>query len=249
MLVRELKRPPLGWAEAKKHVRHRWALPFHALEWILDWMAYLLANWAFLEVLEYLGILSVLVAVVFYFSETGDRIKQKHYQAWQVINTAQGKGGNGGRIEAMQELNEDGQPLVGIDVAGAYLQGIRLPKANLLRSNLEAADVRDGWLRECELAWANLHAGNFRKADFERAHLENANLEDADLAGANLAEADLSGANFRNADLRNTDLRDIRWRGIQSISGAHVYGVLHAPADFLSWAREHGAVFSAGNDE
>jgi hypothetical protein len=28
-------------------------------------------------------------------SEAGDRKKQKHYQAWQVINTAQGKGGSG----------------------------------------------------------------------------------------------------------------------------------------------------------
>ncbi len=39
------------------------------------------------------------MAVIFYFSESGDRLKQKHYQAWQVINTAQGKGGSGGRIE------------------------------------------------------------------------------------------------------------------------------------------------------
>ena len=48
-------------------------------------------------------------AVIFYFTESGDRRKQKHYHAWQVINTAQGKNGSGGRIEALQELNEDHQ--------------------------------------------------------------------------------------------------------------------------------------------
>ena len=42
---------------------------------------------SFLEVLEYLGTFSVLVAVIFYFSESGDRVKQRHYQAWQVKKT------------------------------------------------------------------------------------------------------------------------------------------------------------------
>jgi hypothetical protein len=83
-------------------------------------LAYLLSNWKFLEVLEYIGSLSVLVAVLFYFSGSGDRTKQKHYQAWQVINTAQGKGGSGGRVAALQELNADGVPLVGVDLSGAF---------------------------------------------------------------------------------------------------------------------------------
>lgn len=93
----------------------------------------LLIRRSFLEVPEYLGSFSVLIAAIFYFSESGDRVKQKHYQAWQVVNTAQGKGGSGGRIEALQELDQDGVPLVGVYVAGASLQGVRLPKAGLNR--------------------------------------------------------------------------------------------------------------------
>ena len=77
--------------------------------------------------------------MIFYFTEAGDRKKQKHYQAWQVINTAQGKGGSGGRIEALQELNQDHVPLVGVDASEASLQGLRLHKANLLRCNLSAS--------------------------------------------------------------------------------------------------------------
>src|SRR4051794_16719510 len=103
MLVRELRARPHPWNTHKEASRPQWALPFHALEWLFQWLAFGLSRWAFLEVLEYLGIFSVLIAVIFYFSESGDRKKQQHYQAWQVINTAQGKGGSGGRIEALQE--------------------------------------------------------------------------------------------------------------------------------------------------
>jgi hypothetical protein len=59
--------------------------PFTAVEWALEWAAYFLSNWKFLEVLEYMSSLSILVAVLFYFSESGDRAKQKHYQARQVL--------------------------------------------------------------------------------------------------------------------------------------------------------------------
>ncbi len=111
--------------EGKKASASVWLIPFVALEWIFEWTAFALSNWSFLEVLEYLGTFSVLIAVIFYFSESGDRIKQRHYQAWQVINTAQGKGGSGGRIEALQELNADKVPLVGVDVSSAFLQGLQ----------------------------------------------------------------------------------------------------------------------------
>jgi hypothetical protein len=249
MLVREEKKPPQNWQHRKDRVRHRWALPFHAVEWAFDWAAYVLSRWAFLEVLEYLGIFSVLVAVVFYFAESGDRRKQKHYQAWQVINTAQGKGGSGGRIEALQELNEDRQPLVGLDAPGAFLQGVRLPGANLLRCNLEATDLRDSHLPAADLEYANLHAANFRSGDLHLASLRSADLRDSDLVDANLAGADLAGASLENADLRNTNLSATLWRDIKSIAGANVYGVRNPPEGFLAWAMAHGAQSVPGEHE
>jgi hypothetical protein len=241
MLVREEKKPPPTWQQRRQRVRRRWTLPFHAIEWSFDWMAYGLSQWAFLEVLEYLGIFSVLVAVIFYFAESGDRRKQKHYQAWQVINTAQGKGGSGGRIEALQELNEDHQPLVGLDAPDAFLQGIQLSGANLLRCNLQATDLRDSHLVGANLEFANLRSANFRSGDLDRARLANADLENADLVGANLAGSDLTDASLKNADLRNTNISGINWRKIQSIQGANIYGVRNPPDGFLPWALEHGA--------
>jgi hypothetical protein len=248
MLVRELKQRPDPWKEYKTS-KPKWLLPIQAVEWTCDWAAYLLANWAFLEVLEYLGVLSVLIAVIFYFAEAGDRKKQKHYQAWQVINTAQGKGGSGGRIEALQELNLDHVPLVGVDASGAFLQGVQLSKANLLRCDLHAADLRESNLQAGDLEYANLMSANLRRADLRGSNLMAAILEDADLMNADLSGADLTAANLTNADLRNTDLKNIRWQKIKSIDQANIYGIRNAPQGFLAWALEHKAISTRPEDE
>src|SRR5712692_3096499 len=162
MQVRVHRKRPEPWSERRQRLKRSWTVPLWGFEWFSEWVAYVLSNWSFLEVLEYLSSFGVLIAVVFYFSESGDRIKQKHYQAWQVINTAQGKGGNGGRIEALQELNADDTPLVGVDVSGAFLQGIHLPGARLSRSNFSAADLRDCDLSSSHMSYANLRSANFR---------------------------------------------------------------------------------------
>src|SRR5215472_7281175 len=189
MTLRLKRRRPIPWALQKQELRRTWTWPFWALEWLWEWMAYFLNNWTFLEVLEYMSTFSVLVAVIFYFSESGDRVKLRHYQAWQVINTAQGKGGSGGRIDALQELNQDKVPLVGVDVSSAFLQGLRLEHANLLRSDFSSADVRNGDLAFSNFLLANLNSANLRDANLEHAEFLEADLQDADLTGANLSHA------------------------------------------------------------
>jgi len=235
MLVRELRTRPLSWRQYRGDCPLI-LLPFHALEWSLQWSAYYLSRWALLEVLEYLSVLSVLVAVIFYFTESGDRRKQKHYQAWQVINTAQGKGGSGGRIEALQELNLDHVPLVGVNAAGAFLQGIQLSGANLFRADLGASDLRDANLHAIDLRYAVLAWANFRQANLSRAKLEG-----ADLSNTDLTNADLSGA-----DLRDVNLQDAEWKEIRSIEGANIQGVRNAPQGFTAWALQHHAVMAGG---
>ncbi|HMD49088.1 MAG TPA: pentapeptide repeat-containing protein [Bryobacteraceae bacterium] len=249
MVIREERPRPASWKEYKQSVRHRWSMPWHAIELAFQWTAYFLSRWAFLAVLEYMGILSVLFAVVFYFSEAGDRKKQKHYQAWQVINTAQGKGGSGGRIEALQELNADKIPLVGVDVSGSFLQGVRLIHASLLRANLEDSDLRDCNLAGSDLEYANLRSANFRGANLSSVNLLAADLEDSDLVGAILKGANLTAANLKNADLRNTDPAGIAWRNIKAIDSANLYGARNAPVGFMEWALAHGAISARGDSE
>jgi hypothetical protein len=245
MITRRITRRPASWHIVKGEFKYRWLLPLRGVEWLWEWAAYGLSRWSFLEVLEYLGSLSVLIGVIFYFSESGDRIKQRHYQAWQVINTAQGKGGSGGRIEALQELNADKVPLVGVDASSAFLQGVHLERANLLRADLSAADFRGGQLRSADLSYANLHAANFRGSDLDRAILSSANMSDTDFVGSNLAGAQLDGADMSSADLRNADLESVSWQRIAAIKSANIAGVRNAPAGFRDWALKNGAVENA----
>src|SRR5215510_12342840 len=242
MITSQRRQRPRPWSEQKSSMRHPWMVLLLIIEWPFQWIAFLLGNWAFLEILEYLGSFSVLVAVFFYFHDSGNRVKQRHYQAWQVINTAQGKGGSGGRIDALQELNHDGVPLVGVNVSGAFLQGIHLRDARLLRSDFSAADVRNSNFESADLQDSNLRYGNFRQSDFENASLAGAEMQDGDFQGADFTRADLTGAAFDNADLRLASLKDSHWNEIRSISGANVYGLHDAPAGFIEWATKHGAV-------
>jgi len=215
-----------------------------ATEYACEWIVFWLSNWRFLEALEYLGSLSLLIAVIFYFAESGDRVKQRHYQAWQVINTAQGKGGSGGRIDAMQELDADGVPLTGVDVSEAFLQGLRLNNAKLIRANFHNADVRNASLVATDFSDATLTGTNFRNSDFQGALLRGADLTDADLGGTNLDGADLTGTTLENTDLHGANLHNIRWGDISSIKMANLAGVKNAPPDFLRWALQNGAVGS-----
>ena len=226
----------------EREVSHRWMLPLRRLEWIFEWVAFALSRWSFLEVLEYLGSLSVLIGVIFYFSESGDRIQQRHYQAWQVINTAQGKGGSGGRIEALQQLNADKVPLVGVDASAAFLQGIHLERANLLRADLSAADLRGSSLRAADLTFANLHSANLRGSNLEDANFANANLADTDLVGSDLAGAKFDNADLSSADLRVANLQGTVWQHITAIKSANIAGVRNAPEGFRDWALKNGAV-------
>ena len=249
MISHRVTRRPERLATLIAGLKHRWMAPFRAFEWFWEWVAYALSHWSFLEVLEYLGTFSVLIGVIFYFSESGDRIKQRHYQAWQVINTAQGKGGSGGRIEALQELNEDKVQLVGVDVSSAFLQGVHLEHAKLLRADLSAADLRGSDLRFADLTFADLHAANFRDSNLENATFSNANLKDADLVGVDLAGANLKGADLTAADLRSANLKNVQWKQIRSIKTANIAGVKATPDGFIQWAMQNGAVDSPSADE
>lgn len=224
-------------------------VPLLAIEYPFEWLAYVLSHWSFLEVLEYLGSFSILIAVIFYFSESGDRLKQKHYQAWQVINTAQSKGGSGGRIDALQELNMDGVPLVGVDVTGAFLQAVNLPGAKLVRANFNAVDARNSDFQRATFSAANLRSGNFRNSNLSDADLEDADLGDGDFCSANLSRADLTGATLDGADLGNTNLANIKWQQIKSIRGASLQQARNVPQGFLDWAAQHGAVTTGGHSD
>lgn len=240
---------PKPWREERQASASPWTRPFLRINWGLAWVSWALSHWALLDVLDHLGTFSVLIAVIFYFADSGNRLKQKHYQAWQVINTAQGKGGSGGRIEALQELNDDRVSLIGVDAGEAFLSGVHLKNAQLERCDLHAADLRNSDLSSARMAFSNLRSANFRHADLSGADLSSAELQDADLSYASLAQANLASADLSRADLRFADAAGLLWPQIESMQLANIYEIRNASPEFLAFAKQHGAVNLSSDDD
>lgn len=153
--------------------------------------------------------------------------KAANYQAWQVVNTAQGKGGSGGRVDALQDLVRNGVSLAGVRLDEAWLEGIRLDGASLPRASL----------RKAMLQGANLRGANLQDAD-----LSGADLTGADLRGALLKGAKVAGATLATAELEGADLYGLRdWDQLRSVSYARIDGVRHAPQGWREWMLANGA--------
>ncbi len=251
----EQRKRPESWRVRRADVP-RWSRPFHAAEWAIECMVYRLSRWAFLEFLGYVGRFVIVVSIasaaysyVFKRSEQLENLrKQKHYQAWQVINSAEGKGGSGGRIDALQDLVRDGVSLMGVNLEAAWLIGADLQNADLRYANLYRAVLESAILKDADLTRA-------RFSYLSYADLSDANLTGASLGGAHLYRADLTGANLHRANLSYADLSDANlnhariWRSIVSIKFANVHDVKNAPEGFLAWADSMGAVSIAFSHE
>ena len=171
-----------------------------------------------------MGNFYVVIGLVAFMVADEQRRKSEIYQAWQVVSTAYGQKGSGGRIEALEFLNTrpivfpwigltwdkreqqwllgwrgEQQPLQGLEAPHAYLKSIDLSYANLREANLTGADFRE----------ANLTGADFREANLTQANLTGANLTGTDLEGTNLAEANLSQANLTGAFLWGANLKGV----------------------------------------
>lgn len=86
-----------------------------------------------------------------------------------------------------------------VDLRGADLAGLNLPKVCFAHANLDDAG----------LIGANLASAAFVEATLRNANLSNANLREADLTGALLDGATLRGADLSNAKLQDTHLAGV----------------------------------------
>ncbi|QHG21079.1 pentapeptide repeat-containing protein [Nostoc sp. ATCC 53789] len=172
---------------------------------------------ALFKVVESGILITIIIGLINYIRESPIRQKQAHYQAWQVINSALGQQGSGGRIEAIQDLNKDGVSLESLTANNANLDKIRLNNAYLLSAKLKNASIRDANLQKAKLRYAdlrktalirtNLQEANLSSAILQSALLDNANLYNADLTYSCLRDIHLNGTNLKNADLTGADMR------------------------------------------
>jgi hypothetical protein len=254
-----------AWRERIVKTTHWFLLPLRLVERACEWFSKLLGRWALLEIMGHLGRLAILVAVIFWFTESNERRKAKHYQAWQVINSADGRKSSVVRIDALQDLANDKASLAGIDISNANLQGINLRNAILTDANLSrailwraklsgaylrGADLSGAELTVAKLSEAKLYGADLSGAKLTGVNLSGANLRRADLSWANLYMANLSGADLSGADLCGANLRGVkRWRQIKSIKLANIYAVKNPPEGFIEWAKENGVVEFENDEE
>jgi hemoglobin-like flavoprotein/uncharacterized protein YjbI with pentapeptide repeats len=202
------------------------------------------------EVLGAADTISLVVALVLFIKEAPDRRKQFHYQAWSIVDAAHNVKVSYARILALQDLNEDGVSLRGLDAPGAELVDINLSHANLSKANL----------RETDLTNANLSHANLDNANLCQAKLSGANLSHAKLGFANLTKVNLSSANLRHANLICADLSHANLSGANlkdaSLSGANLEGAYLTGANLknakvsdyeLSSAFREGAIMPDGS--
>jgi len=185
--------------------------PFFAADWVAERAVYRLRKMAFVELLDVLARFSLIVAVFSYCWGGSDRKRNEHNAAWQTLNSAQGKPGNGGRIDALEHLVEDRIALDGIDLRYAWLQRAKLAGAQLSHAKLDSADLSNADLRGAFLFGASMKRTILRGADLRGAHLAGANLEIARMEGADLRSMDLRAVNLRGAKLCYADLSRVRF--------------------------------------
>ena len=210
--------------------------PVTALIWriesSIEWFHQSLRQMDLFPVLDYLSKLSVIVALIVYVTESGEREEQKvtqqrraNYEAWSVIRANEHKLATGGRIDALQDLNKQ-EPkisLAGINLTKGYLSTIQLPgallngavlnDAVLNGANLKDAILINSHLQGANLQGAHLQGTNFYKADLIKVHLSEAVLTNASLSKAQLVDADLEDAKLEKVDLEGANLKGANLKG------------------------------------
>lgn len=147
-------------------------------------------------ILEKVTAFGVLIAVLSFALSAPTRQSARLTQAWQVIHAARGGGGDGGRVRALELLNDNAVNLSGVSLERAVLTEVTLQHAMLRRANMDSTTVA-----RANLCGANLWRANLRQADLSLANLRGALLAGADLRGANLYGVDLSEANLEGVRL------------------------------------------------
>jgi uncharacterized protein YjbI with pentapeptide repeats len=235
---------PPSWIIRKKDASSKWTLPFVWLEWISEQIAFSLSRVAFLQILEYAGRFSVVVGVIFYLAETQDRVKQRQYQAWQVVYSATGKAGDGGRRYALQDLVKDNVPLRGINLENAQLSGVALANADMNSVILSKANLKRASLKKATLERATMISVFLRDAEMDEANLSGANLYGAYLQGSVIDRGRLRGANLTESDFSYASLRNTSFQAGFEDSPVDKYGAIYTDIRHTAIVR---ATFSFAN--
>ncbi len=146
MRVRLHRKRPEPWNVRRQGLKRGWTVPLWAFEWFCEWIAFVLSNWSFLEVLEYLSSFGVLIAVIFYFGDA-----------------------------SLARSNFSAADLRDCDLSFADLSDADL-RANLRHCILRSVNMEHADLTEADLFGADLTGADLSRATLVSADLRNTNL-------------------------------------------------------------------------
>ena len=190
---------------------------------------------------------SILLALWLFFLETPDRTQKAQYEAWQVVDAAHGLKTSYARIQALQDLNEDKIPMIGLSAVEADLKNINLKGANLRNADLSGADFRGANLSNADLSNANLADANFSNANLANTRLSSSNLTATNFVEANLSNVDFVGAilmntnfvrtnlerayfgdnSFIKTNLKDANIKKTKFFGVENLSAAQIKSASH----------------------
>src|SRR5687767_3281201 len=130
-----------------------WLVPVYKVERGLEALVAFGRRLALVDLLQLLSSLALLASGWVYLTGGESRRQARISSAWQVLNTAQGKPGSGGREGALHTLVAEGASLARIDLSNAVLPGLK---------------VRGVVMRGATLRLADLVGSDFRCADTTR---------------------------------------------------------------------------------
>ena len=176
----------------------------NTLEENTDWGKYFIKSLEKSRIIGTLESISIITALVIYIRQGR---KRSHYEAWQVIDAAQGLEISHARIKALEELAKGGISLKGLSLPKANLERINLVDINLKEANLQGTNISEANLKGCKFELAQLQGANLWSANLQEAFFLLAQLQKANLTSANLKNADLEGVNLLEANLQKANLQ------------------------------------------
>jgi uncharacterized protein YjbI with pentapeptide repeats len=177
--------PGVNWSSATTRIRALGA-----------WSRKSLTARAIRSIAEFIGKLTVVVGLLSFVIEAPDRAKQRHYQAWQLINGARGAPGDAGRRTAIADLIKDHVTMYELDLTGGNFEEMDfrsaiVPGLDLSKAKLNGADfscrsglfVTDYWWPTYSRCWKTNLEGARIQTETYHVNFSNANLRGAVLGG------------------------------------------------------------------
>lgn len=163
-----------------------------------------------------LGNVTVISGLVsFLLSGARNSRKSSIYQAWMVLDGAQGAETSYARKQALTDLNDEGISLMGLDAEKADLQGICLNGANLSEATIPEINFQDASLRRTRFILAELNKAKFNSADLRKASFSLAKVSQAEFKNASLQGASFEQSTCRLSDFTLARLENSRFRGAE----------------------------------